>query len=41
MTLLGAYRIVGGLVQPFKVLRQLAMRRAERRILGEFARARG
>ena len=41
MTVLGAYRIVGGLMQPIKVLRQLAMRRAERRILGEFARARG
>jgi len=32
--------MVWGLQQPFKLLRQLAMRRTERRILAEFERAR-
>lgn len=41
MTILGAYRIVSGLLQPIKALRELAMRREERRILSEFARAKG
>ena len=41
MTLFGAYRIVVGLLEPFKAFRQLAMRRAERRILAEFRRAQG
>ena len=40
MTVPGAYRVVGGLMQPFKALRELAMRREERRVLDEFGSAR-
>ena len=41
MTLTGAYRIVVGMVPPIKTFRELAMRRAERRILAESRRAEG